>query len=134
MIADRRDLFLVAGYLIKILQWAGHQPLIQNCAHCEKERSAFSSDARVCVQFETGAWICPECTDSGTQSTARPISIQVLDAAYLFLSQPYRVAANVDTYASLSSQFFLYSQHLGQYHIPGFDPGQLKSLNFLKVN
>ena len=123
-------LALLNIYLIKLLQWSGNQPPLDNCAQCGKLLSQEVAEQNFQLHglLENGGWSCRNCGGSRTYL----LDARALQEVQLGLSQPLRkTLETVHTSEENHRHLFRFLEAFFLYHIPGFDQHPLKSLRFL---
>lgn len=128
---DEKPVFGVCnGFLMKILQWTGHQPQLAACVECRKPLEEAVHE-RVYAEPSRGTWTCAMCAD-GSSAGAELSGAALLDLKVLS-SFPIRKAIpllieDVDGQRAL----FRFLHRTATYHVGGLDRTALKSAQFLE--
>ncbi|MDR3606098.1 MAG: DNA repair protein RecO [Oligoflexia bacterium] len=139
------EIALLNGYIGKILQWSGNQPLLASCMECQRPLGELPPEAALVGMVADAGWICPNCRSQGTrhvrerqgqsfEHSVLKISALVIADFYTSLGTPIR---QVPQLARASKEehieLFRFLQGLLAYHLPSFEPSTLKSLRFLAL-
>ncbi len=126
-------LILLERYLLKILQASGAQPNLGACLSCAALSTRMDpSESLVCLVAEAG-WICSSCRQSTTrhlQGLPKRLSAGTVTRLNEALSGSMRqVCRDPAGVEELATEFLL---ALMEYHLPGFDRQQIRSLSFFE--
>lgn len=143
------ELMMLNAYMVKVLQWAGHQPQIQCCLGCQRSLTSLDSTIEVTCQVAEAGWLCGGCTESESGRVQNVLRARegfsfdllfmrvlpiVLDDINTSLHQPIRQAVkSARAPHELHCALFGFLEALFIYHLPGFDRTPLKSVRFLGV-
>jgi DNA repair protein RecO len=125
-------LVLLTGYLAKILQWAGHQPLLQRCQECSKGLEEFDLDSILECSWVEARWTCPNCS---TRRSSREGTRLPARAIWQFYQGMTKTLREVQEQPERDSEalFELYRLliRLMIYHLPNFGERPLAGLDYV---
>jgi DNA repair protein RecO len=131
-------------FLLKVLQWSGHQPQFNQCFQCSKSvvevlgTSSKDQSGKVLALIPDAGWLCPDCRGQ----TSRQSSVSLRERIELHPAQLLN-CSEILGYPTRKSIEMIQGSHQDQmelfeflkallvYHLPGFDQISLKSLKFL---
>lgn len=124
---------LLNGYLAKVLQWSGHQPMVQTCL-CGKTSllslNTHFDGSRFSCSYERAGWFCHDCSEAhGHKHDVSALGLlDLLSAMHFPLKQALtHLQGDLEDHADL----FMFLEGVLAYHVPGFDQSAIKSLKFL---
>jgi DNA repair protein RecO len=121
---------ILNGFILKLSQWLGVQPALTRCMKCEKSLNDVRGDG-VHPQFQTGGWVCVDCTGKENHSFSNQLSKNlILDSLHALLHPIRKIQWIAHSSEHLILLNFL-EQHL-MYFVPGLDRSPLTSIRFLK--
>ncbi len=115
------------GFMLKLTQWLGVQPLLTRCQSCQRTLTEIEGDY-VRPLLAQGSWVCQQCRSEGASAL---LSRQVLNDAVVAMIQPIK---KLELTASMDDHFELLQyleKHLA-FCVPGFEKDELSSIRFLK--
>lgn len=133
-------LALLNAYLAKVLQWSGSQPQIQSCLACSRDLEALDCSERVSVLIADAGWVCSKCRhsgvrhlgDQGFQNQSNAVSGRGMRDLWISLSAPIRkVPELLEGSESEQRALFQVLSLWMEFHVPGFQRSEFKTLRFL---
>ena len=117
----RSTAVVLRHFELQLLRHLGYQPELYHCLNCrsplKRERNLFSSSG--------GGVLCPSC--SGTEATARPISVDALKVMRFLLRNDRSAADRLRMQGDLAGEIEMLTRSYIRYHLER----ELKSLEFL---
>ena len=131
------QIYWLNAYLIKLLQWSGHQPDLQNCWNCKQNLVAVPLHQEIYCLIAEATWLCANCHfhhKATLPRAAMSLTPQAMNDLRLYMSVPIRQILE-QTRASRKDhlEVFAFLETLITYHLVDFDPTSFKSLRFLDL-